>query len=276
MASNFQSTRQVNIGVFDSGIGGLTVLDAIAKQLPQQHLLYVADSAHQPYGDKSSSFILQRCRVISRWLIEQGCQIIVIACNTATTSVIQLLRAEFDVQFVGVEPAVKPAMKQFTHIAVLATENTIESDRLSGLISQYQQPQHQVSLIKAKGLACAIELNQDKQTIQRLLQSLLKEQSLPDLQCLVLACTHYPIITAWLQELLPDSISILEPSGAVAKRVESILFNVDVGSEYLKDCYENTDNPSFLIQFFTTDNQLVVNQNFQYLPNYIEFDSVLI
>ena len=132
---NFSGT----IGVFDSGVGGLSVLHHIRRTLPQARLLYVADSAHVPYGDKTPEYIEQRSHTLTRFLIEQGAQAIVIACNTATAAAAASLREQFSLPIVGMEPAVKPAVAATKTgvVGVLATVGTLESARFAALLGRY-------------------------------------------------------------------------------------------------------------------------------------------
>src|SRR5512145_2520637 len=127
------------IGVFDSGVGGLSVLHHIRRTLPHAQLIYVADSGHVPYGDKSANYIEQRSHAITRFLVAQGAQAIVIACNTATAAAVTSLRAEFGIPIVGMEPAVKPAVAATRSgvVGALATVGTLESSRFAALLERY-------------------------------------------------------------------------------------------------------------------------------------------
>ncbi|MGZ8256558.1 MAG: glutamate racemase, partial [Gallionella sp.] len=129
----------VIIGVFDSGVGGLSVLQHIRIALPYAHLIYVADSAHVPYGDKPAAYIEQRAHSITRFLISQGAQAIVIACNTATAAAAASLRQQFSLPIIGMEPALKPAVAatQSGVVGVLATTGTLESARFAALLERY-------------------------------------------------------------------------------------------------------------------------------------------
>ena len=119
------------IGIFDSGVGGLSVLREIRKLLPEEKYIYYSDNAHCPYGEKSQEYIIDRAREITRFLLSQGAEIIVVACNTATAAAIATLRKEFDVRFIGMEPAIKPAaaITKTGVVGVLATAGTLNADK---------------------------------------------------------------------------------------------------------------------------------------------------
>jgi glutamate racemase len=148
------------IGVFDSGIGGLSVLRALVQELPGEHFIYLADSGYAPYGERGDAYVLARSRACTQWLLAQGCQMMVVACNTATAAAIATLRSEFpQILWVGIEPALKPAVAatRSGHVAVLATRGTLESEKFAQLAAQQKGTGVQVSCIPCDGLADAIE-----------------------------------------------------------------------------------------------------------------------
>lgn len=206
------------IGVFDSGLGGLTVLNSIRQRLPAQSLLYVADQAFTPYGDRSERAVRERSRLISDWLIAQGCQVIVIACNTATAIAIDDLRRELSVPIVGVEPGVKPAaIHSLTRkIGILATENTVASERYQRLIQAFL-PNVDVISQGCSGLADAIESEPSAVSplLERYLAPLLDE----GVDQIVLGCTHYPLIRSQIEALAGDRARIVDTSDAIAQEV---------------------------------------------------------
>ncbi|EAR09479.1 glutamate racemase [Reinekea blandensis] len=206
------------IGVFDSGLGGLTVLNSIRSLLPDQALIYVADQAYTPYGDQSEATVTQRSREISQWLIEQGCQLIVIACNTATAIAIDQLRREFSVPIVGVEPGVKPAalLSRTRKIGILATENTVASQRYQRLIQAFL-PNVQVISQGCSGLADAIE--SDPEAIPALLQKYLCPLLDEGVDQVVLGCTHYPLIRSQIEQLAGARARVIDTSDAIAMEV---------------------------------------------------------
>ena len=200
------------IGVFDSGIGGLSVWKELVSELPNESMIYVADSAHAPYGTKSRSFIIDRSRVITGFLTGRGCKLIVVACNTATGAAITTLRREFNIPFIGVEPAVKPAaMESRTgHIGVLATAQTFRGEHFKRSIGLWA---HSVELhVRAgTGLVELIENGMiDSPETRELLIKYLTPMVEAGIDQLVLGCTHYPFLIPIIQEILPAGIRIIE------------------------------------------------------------------
>ncbi|TXR54922.1 glutamate racemase [Reinekea thalattae] len=203
------------IGVFDSGLGGLTVLTQLKIHYPKLSLLYVADQHYSPYGNKPAELIVQRCRSITQWLVDQGCSVIVVACNTATALAIELLREEFDLPIVGVEPGVKPAAlsSQCKKIAVLATENTVSSQRYSELLSRFL-PSVTVVSQRCVGLADAIEHSSEQ--LPRLIKKYCQPLVAEGVDHIVLGCTHYPLITDQILTALGKPVAIVDTGRAVA------------------------------------------------------------
>ncbi len=219
------------IGIFDSGVGGLSLLREAISRLPEQHYIYVADSAFAPYGERSASFIFERCCLLTQFLVNKGARFIVIACNTATVNVIDKLREYFpSLTFVGIEPAIKPALidDKNQNIAVWATESTINSARLNALLTLNNHQQREVLLIPCIGLAELIEsitLNEAK--LNSLLDKYLKPIFKHNIDTLVLACTHYPFIIDKIIERVDSyqhkKLTIIEPSSAVVKQLKRLL-----------------------------------------------------
>lgn len=207
------------IGVFDSGVGGLTVLSSVARLMPDTSLIYLADRAHAPYGDLTEDKLLQRSRVITQWLISQGCSLIVVACNTATAIAIDVLRDEFKVPIVGVEPGVKPAAisSQSHSIGIMATENTVASARYKNLLERFM-PSVNIISQGCTGLADAIE--QNSSDIEALLQRYSQPLITAGADQLVLGCTHYPLVKDQLKALVGNNIQIVDTSDAVAYEVK--------------------------------------------------------
>ena len=209
------------IGIFDSGVGGLSVLQRIRADLPHEMLLYVADSGHAPYGDKPADFITQRAAAITRFLLEQGAKAIVVACNTATAAAIANLRRQFSIPIIGIEPAVKPAVAitRSGVIGILATGQTVYSAKFADLIDRHGQ-QARVLAQPCPGLADCVErgdLNGPHPTtlLNRYLQPLLSQ----NIDTLVLGCTHYPFLKPLIKRLIGPEITIIYPSAAVSKQL---------------------------------------------------------
>lgn len=222
MASPYPHTSGA-IGVFDSGVGGLSVLHHIRQLLPHERLIYVADSGHVPYGDKSPAYIEARSLAITRFLIGQGADAIVIACNTATAAAAHTLRVKFSkVPIVGMEPAVKPAVAATRSgvVGVLATVGTLESARFAALLEKYAG---HVKIITqgCHGLVEAVERG-DLQSIE--VRHLIKRYTAPLLaqgaDTLILGCTHYPLLAHLIRDVVGENITLVDTGEAVARQLQ--------------------------------------------------------
>jgi glutamate racemase len=212
------------IGFFDSGVGGLTVWAEVLKALPEVSTIYLADSANSPYGNKSLEEVITLCKKNTEWLIRQGCQLIVVACNTATTQAIAELRATYSVPFVGVEPATKPAAfaSKTRHIAVLATAGTLESELFQKTKDAFANDV-QVDVRVGKGLVAAIEKGAiDTPAFADLLQAHLLAVVSPTVDYLVLGCTHYPLFKSQIAQLINTPLTVIDSGQAVANRVSEL------------------------------------------------------
>ena len=218
------------IGVFDSGIGGLSVLKEIHQLLPHERFIYVGDAAHAPYGDRSKHYVRQRSQAIADFLLDQGVKTIVIACNTATAVAATPLRQTMDVPVIGLEPAIKPAAQHSKNgiIGVLATQRTINSDRLLGLTERYAK-NIKVIAQACPGLveqveACDLDSHTTRTLLETYLHPLLKE----GVDALILGCTHYPFLLPLIRDILSDDathqqIDIFDTGKPVAQQVKRIL-----------------------------------------------------
>lgn len=211
---------QQPIGVFDSGIGGLSTLKAIRRHLPDEDFIYVADLAWSPYGNRDAETLRGRGEQLCRFLVSHRCKAIVIACNTATAAAAAHLRALWSLPIIGVEPGIKPATagKPGGVIAVLATERTLASDKFRLLLQQFSA-QATVIPQPCPGLAGAIEEGMDaaerrRSLLRRFIEPLLARQ----VDTLVLGCTHYPLISDEIRDLAP-SIRLIDTSDAIALQV---------------------------------------------------------
>ncbi len=213
------------IGIFDSGVGGLSILHEIHALLPHEQLIYIADSANAPYGDKSTGFIQQRSLSIAKYLIAQGSKALVVACNTATTEAIARLRQQLSLPIIGVEPAIKPAAKRSENkiIGVLATHRTLQSQRVQQLIQHYAQG------VTVLTQACSglMEIVETSHTYTRTDLQLIKNYTQPlldqHIDTLVLGCTHYPFLLKPIQDITGRKIPILETGKPVALQLQRIL-----------------------------------------------------
>lgn len=222
-------TMQRPVGVFDSGVGGLSVLRALQAELPQQRFIYIADSGYAPYGERSSTFVLQRSLAITQHLQQaHDIQALVIACNTATAAAIAPLRSHYAFPIVGIEPALKPAL-QHSHtrkIGVMATRGTLSSEKFQSLLGALQHQAHYV-LQACDGLAGAIERG-DTQAVQQLcarytqaLGTFGKQHGAID--TLVLGCTHYPFVSECLRALVGEEVALIDAGIPVARQTRRVL-----------------------------------------------------
>ena len=208
------------IGLFDSGIGGTTILNELLKILPKEDYIYYADSKNNPYGEKDDEELYRITENVVRYLLDNGSKIIVIACNTATTRCIKHLRETFPgVTFVGTEPAIKPACESdYKNILVMATPGTCVSLRTNELIKKDDQ---KVMLVPCYGLANAIEFDQ-KDIQKKIVREIRQTYKKKDIDCVVLGCTHYPLIKDLIGKYFPG-IPTVDGSLGVAKRVKQLL-----------------------------------------------------
>ena len=233
------------IGIFDSGIGGTSIWKAIHQLLPNEKTIYLADSKNAPYGQKSKKEIIELSMKNTDFLLEMKCKLIVVACNTATTNAIEELRAKYNVPFIGIEPAIKPAV---THsktqiIGILATQGTLNSELFNKTTEKYQDTKiiEQVG----HGLVQLIEngeINSPEMT--KLLQSYLNPMIEANIDYLVLGCSHYPYLIPQIKKILPEQIQIIDSGEAVAKQTQNVLRD-KVGFSSAEDnesiFYTNTD-----------------------------------
>jgi glutamate racemase len=211
----------VTIGVFDSGVGGLSILDEALQQLPHHNYIYFADSANAPYGDKPPQWIAERSLQICHYLMEQDCSAIVVACNTATAEAIATIRSTLDIPIIGVEPGIKPAAMQSQNgiVGVLATEATLNSDKFNALLATL--PEHCQFIKQAgAGLVPLIEAGLiETPEMQALLRSHLKPILDQGADTLVLGCTHYPFLKKMIRAVVGDSMTLIDTSDAVVRQL---------------------------------------------------------
>ena len=211
----------VTIGVFDSGVGGLSILDEALQQLPHHNYIYFADSANAPYGDKPPQWIAERSLQICRYLVEQDCSALVVACNTATAEAIATIRSTLDIPIIGVEPGIKPAAMQSQNgiVGVLATEATLNSDKFNALLATL--PEHCQFIKQAgAGLVPLIEAGLiETPEMQALLRSHLKPIQDQGADTLVLGCTHYPFLKKMIRAVVGDSMTLIDTSDAVVRQL---------------------------------------------------------
>jgi len=210
------------VGIFDSGVGGLSVLREIRQLLPAESLLYVADSGYVPYGDKPPEQIRERSRAIARFLIERGAKALVLACNTATAAAINDLRGEFDLPIIGMEPAVKPAALATRNgvVGVLATTGTLQSAKFAALLDRFARSVKVITQ-PCPGLVECVERGElSGPAVEALLQRYTAPLLAAGCDTLILGCTHYPFLRPSLQRLLPPQVQIVDTGAAVARQLQ--------------------------------------------------------
>jgi len=242
------------IGIFDSGIGGLSVLKEIHKLLPHENLIYVGDSAHAPYGDRSAKYVRERSQAISDFLLDQGVKAIVVACNTATAEAATQLRETMDVPVIGLEPAVKPAaqLSKSGIIGVLATQRTIDSERLLGLTERYAKDK-KVLAQACPGLveqveACKLNHPDTEKLLNKYIEPLLEQGA----DALILGCTHYPFLLPAIRKIVGKDIKILETGKPVAEQLKRILMqnSLEIGINAGK--YKTSEDKNSTLTFYNS------------------------
>ncbi|MFT4723672.1 MAG: glutamate racemase [Colwellia sp.] len=209
------------IGVFDSGIGGLSIAKCIHKNLPHENIIYVADSQFAPYGDKSSVNIIERVNKITDWLINQQVKAIVVACNTATVSAIDQLRLRVSIPIIGVEPAIKPAAihSKTKKIALLVTEATAINTRFLSLVNKHRNGT-EIYIQPCPGLVELIEQGlYESEQCRKILNVFLLPLVQSNIDTLVLGCTHYPFVRQLIQDIVGDKITIMETALPVTEQL---------------------------------------------------------
>ncbi len=230
------------IGIFDSGLGGLSVTRAIRGRLPTADLLYLADSAYCPYGPRPLTEIRARALACGRWLVDQGAQMVVVACNTATSAAIELLRRELPAPVVGMEPGVKPAVAATRRgqIAVLATSGTLTSERFRDLVRAY------AANVTVKALACPdlVEQVEAGELTSRRTRALITRHlaEIAGADVIVLGCTHFPLLTPLISECAGPDVTIIDTGPAVAAQTARIAERISLshGSGTLR-CFTTGD-----------------------------------
>lgn len=219
------------IGIFDSGIGGLSVFREIRKLLPEQGYIYYSDSAHCPYGEKSKEYIIDRARSITRRLMEMGAEIVVVACNTATAAAISTLREEFPIKFIGMEPAIKPAaaLTKTGVVGVLATAGTLKAEKYLDTREKWAQS---ITVVEHIGEGF-VELVEKGQTSGAEAEAVVQNSLAPLLDAgadtIVLGCTHYPFLADTIKKVAAahgadgNSFHLIDPAPAVARHLLEVM-----------------------------------------------------
>lgn len=218
--------RQNPLGIFDSGVGGLSVLQSLREQLPEEDMLYVADQSHVPYGNRSRDEVRGYAEGIVRFLLDQGSKLIVVACNTASAAALQHLRSTFpDVPFVGMEPAVKPAAERTRSgvVGVLATPATFQGQLYESTVDRYARG---ITILQdtCPGLVSQIERGRitGKKT-RAILEDALQPMLIQGVDIVVMGCTHYPFVIPLIEEIVGPEIEVIDPAPAVARQAGRLL-----------------------------------------------------
>ncbi|AEH01255.1 glutamate racemase [Lacinutrix sp. 5H-3-7-4] len=241
-----------SIGIFDSGVGGTSIFKEIHALLPNESTIYLADSKYAPYGSKTKNEIIDLSIKNTEFLIDNNCKIIVIACNTATTNAIDILRNTYKIPFIGIEPAIKPAalQTQTKAIGILATKGTLSSALFHKTTDLYTNGIKVIEQV-GEGIVQLIE-NGDLHTpkMEFLLKKYLQPMLAENIDYLVLGCTHYPYLMPILLNLLPKHVKIIDSGLAVAKQTKSVLeqYNLlnSIGKKPNNDFYINIKNTAVM------------------------------
>ena len=223
-------SKEGSIGVFDSGIGGVTVLREIIKILPNENYIYYSDSKNNPYGDKTKQEIIKRCEEVFSYLLKKNCKAIVIACNTASAIAVNTLREKYkDIPIIAIEPAYK-MVHDYAYdgeTLVMATKGTIESERFNLLYNKYNN--HKTKLLECVGLADRIEEGNENK-IKEYLEKNLKEYK-GKVENVVLGCTHYPLIQEEIGQVLGENVKFFNGANRLAVHLKDVLLEKDLISK---------------------------------------------
>ncbi|MFY7811699.1 MAG: glutamate racemase [Flavobacterium sp.] len=238
------------IGLFDSGIGGTSIWREIYKLMPNENTIYLADSKNAPYGIKTKDEIIALSIKNTELLLDKNCKMIVVACNTATTNAIKVLRNKYDVPFVGIEPAIKPAALNSTTktIGILATQGTINSELFHQAVLNFpevkivEQIGHGLVQLIEEGAIQSPEMN-------TLLTTYLQPMIAKNIDFLVLGCSHYPYLIPIIKEILPPHIHIIDSGEAVARQTQKLMATTGINNEIGKQIFYSNSTTEVLSNF---------------------------
>ena len=222
------------VGVFDSGMGGVSVLYQIHKMMPNEDLIFIGDSKNNPYGTKTRDEIKERCFAICDDLVNRGCKAIVVACNTATSACIQDLRDRYDIDIIGMEPALKPACERGEHqkIAVWATDFTLKEKKFADLMERFAAD-HEITKVPCPKLVRLVEedaLGDEMKTSNILNGYIELSGKYPD--SIVLGCTHFIFFKKLLRDMLPETVELIDGNFGTAHHLQDLLKEKDLLNEY--------------------------------------------
>ena len=254
------------IGIFDSGIGGTSIFKEIRALLPNEHMIYLADSANAPYGDKPKEKIAELSIKNTDLLIKKGAKLIVVACNTATTNAIKLLRENYNLPIIGIEPAIKPAAlnTKTKTVGILATRGTLSSELFHKTTDLYSSNIRVIEQ-EGEGIVPLIEAGKiNTPEMEALLGVYLKPMLAANIDYLVLGCTHYPYLIPALLKMLPEHVKIIDSGQAVAKQTKAILEKEGLLNVNLKkgNCRFYSNGNIKVLEFILDDKYKVEYLNF--------------
>ena len=241
------------IGFFDSGIGGTSIWKEVHQLLPNESTIYLADSKNAPYGQKSKEKIIEFSIKNTEFLLNKNAKIIIVACNTATTNAISILRKKYDIPFIGIEPAIKPAglITKTKKIGVLATQGTIQSDLFEQTSSSLDTTIEIIEQV-GEGLVDLIEKGEiESKQMQKLLYKYLNPLIEKNIDALVLGCSHFPYLIPHIKDIIGNKIKIIDSGSAVARQTKKILTRLDI--------LQNNKN-NFTHEFYSNKNTKILSE----------------
>ena len=261
------STEDYPIGFFDSGIGGTSIWKEVHELLPNENTIYLADSKNAPYGDKSKDKIIEYCIKNTEILLNQNAKIIVVACNTATTNAIKVLRDRYTIPFIGIEPAIKLAslVTKTNNIGVLATRGTIQSDLFEKTSASLKSGIKIIEQV-GDGLVDLIEKGEiESKQMQKLLYKYLNPMIEKNIDALVLGCSHFPYLIPHIKDIIGNKIKIIDSGSAVARQTKKILTSLDIlqnnKNNFTHEFYSNK-NTKILSELLNNKKVKLIKQNF--------------
>lgn len=237
------------IGVFDSGVGGLSVFRELYALMPEQDYVYLSDAAHCPYGNKPVEYIIERAEAITRFLIDKGAEVVVIACNTATAAAVKYLREKYPTPFVGMEPAIKPAAltSKTGVVGVLATANTFKGSLYHNTLEKFASDVQVIEKV-GEGLVEFVESGQTEgPEVEKVLHKYIDPMIEAGADAIVLGCTHYPFLEPVIGKIASEEVSIINPAPAIALQTKRVL-----------DSLESRKSPSSQCLFYSTGDTSVM------------------
>lgn len=257
------------IGFFDSGVGGTSIWKEVIQLLPNEKTIYLADSINAPYGEKFAEEIVALSVKNTEKLLEMGCKLLVVACNTATTNAIDYLRSHYKVPFIGIEPAIKPAALKTKSgiIGILATKGTLSSALFSKTSELYSSNIQRIEVV-GNGLVSLIEEGKHNTLeIELLLRELLRPMLEVKLDYLVLGCSHYPYLLPALKKIFPKEVTIIDSGGAVARQTKKVLEE----NHLLNSSAQKSDHLLFTNQDPEILKKLIQAEENHYTVSYLRF-----